>query len=261
MPITLATPASSNTTMLPDVATQHGFVHLDEVDESIQVCLRYAGSENFLGRPAPGYNISDRALLTSNAAHALKRVQSAVKRDGYSLLVYDAYRPQRAVDEFLRWGENAHDITRKSKYYPHLSKTEVFQNGYVATHSGHSRGSTVDVTLVPLDRVRKHLWWYVASSPNDVHWSERNLVDGTRIPYLNDGSVDMGSSFDLFHEASHTFSPLIVDPAAREMRQYLCNAMTAENFINLPQEWWHFTLQNEPHPAHADDSYFDFAIQ
>lgn len=139
--------------------------------------------------------------MTLEAARALKRVQSAVNKDGYGLMVYDAYRPQCAVDEFLKWGHNVHDIGGKRGYYPHLNKAEVFRNGYVATRSSHSRGSTVDVTLISVDAIQaKSCDSLVTSGNASMNWTERELTDGTIIPYLEDGTVDMGSSFDLFHE-------------------------------------------------------------
>ena len=132
---------------LPDEARAKAFVYLHEIDPTILVSLRYNSKENFLGKHVDGYKKSV-VILTQQAAEALKKVQEDVKKDGYSLVVYDAYRPQQAVDNFMRWSEDVKDQVKKDHYYPRVNKADVFDLGYVAKKSGHSRGSTIDLTLI-----------------------------------------------------------------------------------------------------------------
>jgi D-alanyl-D-alanine dipeptidase len=225
-----------------------GFVYLHEVDPTIVVSLRYMGYENFLGTPVDGYN-KLVVIMTNVAAQALKKVQQAVQKDGYSLVVYDAYRPQRSVNHFMRWSCDVADQKKKLQYYPRVGKERVFELGYVAERSGHSRGSTVDLTLIKAD-VALH----------DVELQERILQDGTVITVLDDGTVDMGSSFDLFDVASHYDNDIIASEF-KQLRTYLKNVMFEYGFNNYAEEWWHFTLQNEPFSADQNSSYFDFEIE
>lgn len=191
-------------------------VYLADVDPRIQQDVRYAGSENFMGRPVRGY-LAPRVMMTPEAAAALSRAQDAAEAQGLSLLVYDAYRPQRAVDNFVEWGSDLEDLARKATYYPDVPKAELFLRGYIAERSGHSRGSTVDLTLT------------------------RNGVP-----------LEMGTTFDFFDERSHTENPKI-DEAAMANRLLLRSIMVGAGFSNYVNEWWHYTLVNEPWP----DTYFD----
>lgn len=225
-----------------------GFVYLAEVDPTILVSLHYISNENFLGTPVDGYK-KPAVILTKQAAEALKRVQADVKKDGYSLVIYDAYRPQQAVDHFVRWSENANDQLKKDHYYPRVDKAKVFELGYVGKKSGHSRGSTVDLTLIE-DGKTLHT----------VRALQRTLLDGFKILFLDDGTVDMGSSFDLFDPASHIENNLI-EETFKKRRAYLQAVMEKHGFKNYANEWWHFTLKNEPHPANQDSSYFNFAVE
>ena len=124
-----------------------GFVYMDEVVPEIVIDVKYAGNDNFIGEPIEGY-ASGRCIITVDAAYALKRVQDELKKFGLGLKIFDAYRPQRAVDHFIRWAENTMDKKMKGKYYPTVKKSELFDKGYVSRKSGHSRGSTVDLTLI-----------------------------------------------------------------------------------------------------------------
>lgn len=229
-------------------ARAKGFVYLHQIDPTIIASLRYCTSENFVSAPVEGYK-KPVVMMTEQAAQALKKVQEEVKKDGYSLVVYDAYRPQRAVNHFMQWADEVKDQAKKSQYYPRIDKEKVFELGYVDKKSGHSRGSTVDLTLKkdnePLHEIRK---------------KERILTDGFKILFLDDGTLDMGSSFDLFDTASHYTNDLI-DPVCKERRAYLKNVMEKHGFKGWRDEWWHFTLKNEPYPADKDESYFDFPIE
>ncbi len=231
----------------PEVRAK-GFVYLHEVDPTIQVSLRYLTPENFVGKPVDGYK-KPVVVMTKQAALALKKVQEEVRKDGYSLVVYDAYRPQQAVDHFVRWAEDAQDQGKKEHYYPRVDKANVFDLGYVAKKSGHSRGSTVDLTLIELGKPL-----------HAIKEKKRTLKDNFAITILDDGTVDMGSSFDLFDVASHTENGLI-DDKYKPSRAYLKEVMSRHGFKNYSQEWWHYTLVNEPYLAQEESSYFNFPIE
>lgn len=203
---------------LPD-----GFVYLDEAVPGIRVDLRYAGSNNFLGRPVVGY-VSQRAALTVPAARALAGVQSELKRFGLALLVFDAYRPQQAVDDFVAWSQDAGEVRKKAEYYPHLEKNALFPEGYIAERSGHSRGSTIDLTI---------------TGPGP-HYKP----------------LDMGTVFDYFGPESW---PEYAggSPQQRANRLLLRSLMVKQGFKPYAQEWWHFTYGNEPYP----DTYFNFVVE
>jgi D-alanyl-D-alanine dipeptidase len=230
-------------------ARQKGFVYLHEIDPSIQVSLRYYSDENFLGRSVNAYN-KDVLMMTRDAAKALKRVQAEFKKDGYELVIYDAYRPQDAVDNFMVWSLAINDQIKKAQYYPRVDKARVFELGYVAERSGHSRGSTADLTIIKKGQ-----------KVHDVIESKRTLLDGFTITFLDDGTVDMGSSFDLFDVASH-YENAVIAPEYKKMRIYLHDMMVKHGFKPYAEEWWHFTLANERHPAsRGDSSYFNFPVE
>ena len=195
-------------------------VCLSGVDSSIEQEVRYAGVNNFMGRPIRGYE-APKVMLTREAAEALSMAQQAAQEQGLSLLVFDGYRPQRAVDHFVQWGADLTDTLNQDIYYPNVPKAELFQRGYIAERSGHSRGSTVDLTL-------------------------------TR----NGQQLDMGTPFDFFDERSHTENPGITGEAMTN-RLLLREIMTAAGFRNYVNEWWHYTLVDEPFP----DTYFDVPVQ
>jgi D-alanyl-D-alanine dipeptidase len=214
---------------LPD-----GFVYLSDLAPGIRQDMRYAGSNNFIGRPITGYH-AGRCILSRPAATALAAVEQELEPQGLALKVFDCYRPQQAVDDFVNWGHDLTDQKNKAVYYPLVPKQQLFLRGYIAEKSGHSRGSTMDLTVVML---------VPGKSP---------AVQG---PALANGEVDMGSPFDLFDEHSHTdFSPL--PAAAARNRQWFRTLMDSHGFKNLPEEWWHYTLRDEPFPA----QYFNFPVQ
>ena len=180
-------------------------VDLHTVAPSIQLDIRYATSNNFIGQVIDGYQ-SSRCLLTRPASQALKRVQSELQKKGQSLKIFDCYRPQRAVNHFVRWASDRQAQKMKERYYPHLDKSLLFKEGYIAKKSGHSRGSTIDLTIV---------------------------------------GFDMGSPWDLFDPISNTQSDKISEKA-RKNRQYLLLLMQKHGFQNYDKEWWHYTLDAEP---------------
>lgn len=213
---------------LSDQLRAQGFVYLHEIDPTILVSLRYNSDENFVAKSIQGYKKSV-AIMTQQTALALKKVQEEVNKDGFSLVVYDAYRPQKAVDNFMMWSEDVTDQTKKMRYYPRVDKAKVFELGYVAKRSGHSRGSTVDLTLIKL-----------GDALHPIIEKKRTLSDGFTITLLDDGTVDMGSSFDLFDVASHFDNKVISEPF-KSRRAYLKKVMEKHGFKNYAEEWWHFT--------------------
>lgn len=198
-----------------------GFVYVRDVVPSIREDIRYAGSHNFMGRPADGY-AAPRAVLTCEAAQALKAAADAFAAQGYALLVYDGYRPQRAVDHFARWAQDEQDTAAKAEFYPALEKCELFPRGYIALKSGHSRGSTVDLTLTD----------------------------------MSGAPLDMGGEFDWFSPVSGHGYPGLT-PEQRQNRLLLQSGMMAAGFLPYSEEWWHYRLDGEPYP----DTYFDFVIE
>ncbi|MEE9451955.1 MAG: M15 family metallopeptidase [Gammaproteobacteria bacterium] len=202
------------------------FVYLD--DPRIVVVLAYAGQDNFIGRPIAGYE-GNRVLTTLKAARALRAVQDALDGydKGYHLKIFDAYRPQQAIQDFKQWVADPVDQKNKAQYYPDLSKEDLCKLGYIAgSYSTHSRGSTFDLTIVVRD----------ASG--------------------NEQALDMGTSFDFFDSASHTHATGISEQA-RKNRLFLLSVMEKHGFEHYEKEWWHFTLIDEPYPRR----YFDFVIR
>jgi len=199
-----------------------GFVYMDEVIPDIKLDIRYNSDYNFVGNRIDGYK-APVAILSTEAAQALKAVNEELEGKGYKLLIYDAYRPQKAVNHFIRWAKDAKDTIMKDVFYPNVDKTKVFKLGYVATKSGHSRGSTVDLTIVDKE---------------------------------SDEPVDMGSPYDFFGEISSHGTPLITAQQTLN-RQLLLNVMVKHGFKRYDKEWWHYTLQDEPYP----NKYFDFDVE
>lgn len=221
------------------------FVALDEVDPTILHDIRYTTRHNFVGRRIHAYR-DPVCILTRPAAEALARAQSAAVARGYSLKVYDCYRPQTAVDDFVGWAERLRDDRMKAEFYPDVEKSALFEDGYIAARSGHSRGSTVDLTLVELPAARQPRW-----RPSD------GLVP-CYAPYeerFPDSSVDMGTGYDCFDTLSNTADPR-VRGEARENRALLTSLLETAGFTNYANEWWHYTLADEPFP----DRYFDFPV-
>lgn len=204
-----------------DTVDLSGFCLLTDSIPDILVEMRYYSDYNFVGSRIDGYE-EPVAILTQKAASALRKVSDDLRAQGFQLKIYDAYRPQRAVKHFLQWSKEPSDTMMKSVFYPGIHKSTIFSRGFVARKSGHSRGSTVDLTLV-----------YTATGEE----------------------VDMGGPFDFFGERSHTFSEQITEQQ-RQNRLLLRNAMLRRGFRPVQGEWWHFTLRNEPFP----DTYFDFPV-
>ncbi|MEI5009981.1 M15 family metallopeptidase [Streptomyces sp. PmtA] len=221
------------------------FVALRSVDPTILQEMRYTTAHNFVGEPIDGYR-QPLCILTRPAAQALRKAQRSLLRKGYSLKVYDCYRPQRAVDHFVRWAEDLTDQRMKKEFYPHVDKSRLFADGYIAGKSGHSRGSTVDLTVVPLPAEKTRP--YVPGEP----LVPCHAPQSERFP---DNSADMGTGFDCFDTLSHTDDPR-VQGAQRANRQLLTTTLAGAGFANLPEEWWHFTHKPELFP----DTYFDFPV-
>lgn len=199
----------------------HGFVELNRIAPSIVQEIRYASSHNFTGHPVAGY-LAAKCILTLPAATALAQVQSQLLKFGLSLKVYDCYRPQQAVDDFITWSHDLNAQQMRAEFYPHIPKNELFSKDYIAPQSGHSRGSTVDLTIVTLPELKP---------------------------------LAMGTPFDFFDPLSHPDN-LNVSALARAHRLLLSSLMQQQGFIPLKTEWWHFSLANEPYPS----TYFNFPI-
>ncbi len=222
-----------------------GFVDVLTVIPSVIVDMRYYGDHNFVGGRVSGYH-APRCLLTRRAAEALSKVQGDLLPFGLSLKVYDCYRPQRAVEHFVRWARDVEDTKTRKEFYPTVDKRNLFRDGYIAERSGHSRGSTVDLTIVPLPLPPQET--YLPGQP-----LYECFLDADR--RFKDNSIDMGTGFDCFHEYSHTANPKI-GAQQRLNRLALKSLMEKHGFVNYEMEWWHYTLRNEPFP----DTYFDFPI-
>ncbi|WP_432972655.1 M15 family metallopeptidase [Dactylosporangium sp. CA-233914] len=221
-----------------------GFVTLSDVDSSILSDIRYATPHNFVGRPVTGY-LRPRCLLTRQAAEALHRVQQSALARGYSLKVYDCYRPQQAVDDFIRWSGDA-DQRMKDEFYPQVDKSALFDDGYIGGPTAHSRGSTLDLTLVAMPARTQPA--YRADDP----LVSCTAPAGRRFP---DNTIDMGTGFDCFDPLAHT-AATGVSAAQRDNRALLTGLMSAGGFTNYPKEWWHYTLDHEPFP----DTYYNFPV-
>lgn len=222
------------------------FVYLRDIDPTILQDMRYAGSDNFTGAPVPGYEAAECVLLRP-AAEALKAVQADLRPKGLTLKVYDCYRPARAVAAFVAWAEEPDVLSAKIVHYPNLPKAALFPD-YIATRSGHSRGATVDLTLVPIVAG--------AQSPETAGSAAPQSCTAPQEGQAPDGSLAMGTSFDCFDVKANTATPGLTDEE-RTNRAMLVGAMQARGFKNYPNEWWHFTFEPEPYP----DSYFDFPIE
>lgn len=220
------------------------FVDINTLDPSIVVEARYFTSYNFIGRPIRGYK-ANKCFLTRAAAKSLLEVQKDLKTKGLGLKIYDCYRPQKAVDHFVRWAQNLNDLKMKTAFYPHVAKSELFKKGYIAEKSGHSRGSTLDLTILP----------YPPSNQLSFP-SSNNLQSCLTTQRFSDNSVNMGAGYDCFDPVSHTDHKNISRQAKRN-RKLLKKLMTRHGFINYDKEWWHYTLKNEPYPK----TYFNFDVK
>jgi zinc D-Ala-D-Ala dipeptidase len=199
-----------------------GFVYVKEVIPNITIDLRYYSEDNFVGECIDGY-LKPKCILSTQAAWALKKVQTELKKFKLGLKIYDTYRPQYAVDHFIHWAKDLKNIKMKAKYYPDVLKKNLFKEGYIFSKSSHSRGSTVDLTIISLNSKKE---------------------------------LDMGSGFDFFDPKSWP-SDLSISTTQRAHRMLLQLLMDNYGFQKNEKEWWHFTLKNEPFP----DTYFDFPVQ
>jgi zinc D-Ala-D-Ala dipeptidase len=197
------------------------FVDAASVVPGLTVDMRYAGSHNFVGRPIDGYD-APHCLLAQAAAEALAAVARDFAPRGLRIKVFDCYRPSQAVANFVRWARDLNDTAGKAEFYPGVDKRTLFRDGYIASQSGHSRGSTMDLTLAQ--------------------------ADGTQL--------DMGTPFDFFSPKSWT-ADTSIGAEAHANRMLLAAAMRRRGFRGYDKEWWHFTLRNEPFP----DTYFDFPVK
>jgi len=210
-------PASLKAQEMPD-----DFVYVNEVIPDIVYEIRYAGAHNFVGKPITGYE-NAQAILSKPAAKALANVQKDLIQKDFMLKIFDAYRPQRAVNQFMEWARDKDDTLMKQEFYPEIAKKNLFQLGYIATKSGHSRGSTVDLTMI-------------------------NVSDCE--------NVDMGGSYDFFGEISHHNTTQISEQQKKN-REILRLTMRKYGFRSYSEEWWHYTYDMEPYPA----TYFDFPVK
>lgn len=202
-----------------------GFVDVATVVPRLVVDLRYLTDHNFVGAPVDGY-VNSRCILTNEAAAALKAVQAELAEFRMGVKVFDAYRPQRAVDHFVRWARDEHADATKQEFFPQVDKRHLFRDGYIASKSGHSRGSTVDLTLVSFE---------TNGGPQEL---------------------DMGTPFDFFGRQSWTNHAELTSQQ-RANRLLLRTLMQKHGFRPYAKEWWHFTLEDEPYP----NQYFDFPVQ
>ena len=198
------------------------FVEIMSSPPNVYIDVRYATSNNFVGKPLIGYK-TEKIFLTKAAADSLQKAIQLLDRLGYGIIIYDGYRPQKTVNMFVSWSQQLNDTIKKLAFYPNVDKNNLFKEGYIASKSGHSRGSTIDIGLV----------------------------------YQSSGKVvEMGTAFDFFGpESAPKYQEISKDQ--REKRLILRNAMLLAGFKPIETEWWHFTLRSEPFP----DTYFDFDIE
>lgn len=202
---------------LPD-----GFVYVKDVIPYIEVDLRYCGHHNFVGKPIQGY-LEPQVILTEKASQALAKVEKELNKNNMGLKIFDAYRPQSAVNHFVAWARDSKDTLAKKEFYPSEDKSLLFKKGYIASKSGHSRGSTIDLTIILLDSRQE---------------------------------LDMGSPFDFFGKiSSHTYRDLT--PLQKKNRNLLKSTMEKYGFLAYQEEWWHYTLKEEPFKG----KYFDFPVK
>ena len=226
---------------LPD-----GFVDIKEVIPQIQLDIRYYGAHNFVGERVDGY-LAPKCILTIEAAEALLKIQKDLEPFSLTLKIYDCYRPQRAVDHFVRWAKEIDNTKTRKEFYPTVDKRHLFKDGYIDTKSSHSRGSTVDLTIVPLP---------LPQQPEYIQGQKLHECYLPASKRFRDNSIDMGTGFDCFHELSNTANKSI-GRQQKINRLLLKTLMEKHGFKNYDLEWWHYTLKNEPH----NNIYFDFPIE
>ena len=222
-----------------------GFVYLSDIDPSIIQDIRYYGGHNFVGRRIDGYNAPE-CILSREAALALSKVQAALSEDKLSLIVWDCYRPARAVADFQRWSKDPSEKGMKTEFFPNTDKASLFALGYIAAHSAHSRGSAVDLGLAPKDASPATFDPAAPLAPCTAPKNER----------FQDGGLDMGTGYDCL-DASASIGNAKLQQEAEKNRMLLRKAMMAAGFKPYEKEWWHFELRNEPFPG----TFFDFPVE
>jgi D-alanyl-D-alanine dipeptidase len=220
------------------------FINVETAIPQMQIDMRYFSAHNFVGRRIRDYE-APVCLLTQPAVQALKSVVDRLLPMGLTLKAYDCYRPQAAVNDFARWAEEINNTTMRTEFYPTVDKRKLFSDGYIDYHSGHSRGSTIDLTIVPIGSAipeyNKNLAQVSCTAPKSQRFS--------------DNSLDFGTGFDCFSPSAHPdFQG--VSPQAKANRLLLQSLMMQAGFKPLSTEWWHFTLLHEPYP----NTYFDFPV-
>ncbi|MEA5040108.1 MAG: M15 family metallopeptidase [Clostridiaceae bacterium] len=208
--------------LVPKAGLPEGFVYIDELIPDCIIDAKYAGTENFMGHPAVGYE-QPLVVMSREAADGCVKAADLLRKQGYIMKFFDAFRPQRAVNDFCRWGDDLEDLRRKPIQYPHLDKARIFEDGYIARKSGHSRGSSVDLTIVDAETHQE---------------------------------LDMGCGFDYMDPRSNLGAAGLTS-AQEHNRQILQDTMCGCGFRPYQGEWWHFNLKDEPYP----DTYFDFPIR
>jgi zinc D-Ala-D-Ala dipeptidase len=222
------------------------FINIQKVIPGLILDIRYYSPHNFVGERVDGY-LAPKCFLTNDAAQALAKVQKELEPFSLSLKIYDCYRPQRAVNHFVRWATEIKNTKTMKEFYPTVDKRNLFKDGYIADKSGHSRGSTVDLTIVP------------SPAPAQPQYAPGQKLHECYLSVekrFRDNSVDMGTGFDCFHELSHTANTKI-NHQQKINRLLLKSLMEKHGFKNYDMEWWHYTLKNEPYP----DTYFNFVIE
>jgi zinc D-Ala-D-Ala dipeptidase len=231
-----ASPATAET--LPG-----NFVFLRDIDPSIIQDIRYAGSNNFVGRPLRGYEAGE-CLVMRDVGLALKYIQQELAPQKLSLKMLDCYRPARAVADMVAWAQDGNETPAGKRYNPAFSKKDLFRLGYVARQSGHSSGAAVDLTLVDLTADNS------AQFDSRRAYADCTAPAGARAP---EGGVDMGTGYDCSDVKAHTFATSVT-PAQRQWRNRLVAAMAKQGFVNYAKEWWHFSLPR------AGGAAYDFPI-
>jgi D-alanyl-D-alanine dipeptidase len=220
-----------------------GFVFLRDIDPSIIQDIRYAGSNNFVGRPLAGYDAAE-CVVKRDVGLALKSIQQELVPQKLSLKMLDCYRPARAVHDMMLWAQNGRETPAERRYNPAFSKKDLFRLGYIAEHSGHSTGAAVDLTLVDLKADHSAVF-----DPNK-EYADCTAPASARAP---EASVDMGTGYDCSDLMAHTAAKSVT-PAQRRWRNMLVAAMAQQGFVNYSKEWWHFSLPGAAGPA------YDFPI-
>jgi D-alanyl-D-alanine dipeptidase len=220
------------------------FVYLSDIDPSIIQDVRYAGVNNFMGRPMKGYDAAE-CVVKRSVGLALKGVQQELAGQSLSLKMLDCYRPARAVADMVAWSQNGQETAAERRYNPAFGKQELFRLGYIATHSQHSTGAAVDLTLVDLKADNS------ATFDPAKPYADCTAPAAQRLP---EASVDMGTGYDCSDVKGHTAAPSIT-ASQRRWRNLLVAAMGRQGFVNYSKEWWHFSL-----PGAGREAY-DFPIQ